>query len=96
MVCYTREEKVKHIIEIVKKLKNYPTNNGDTMNIYNDDYSFVKKLKDISFVWITNNKDFNGLLYFEEIDKYFRYHFPNNNTEKVIFSLQKNNFFNEI
>ena len=77
---YCKQEKIKKIMEIVNTLKNYPTVSGKM---------------DISLKWINSNKDFSGKLYFEDIDKYFNYSFPNLKSKPVIFTLEKNSFFDK-
>ena len=91
---YCKQEKIKKIMEIVNTLKNYPTVSGK-MDIYLDKFEYVSKFKDISLKWINSNKDFSGKLYFEDIDKYFNYSFPNLKSKPVIFTLEKNSFFDK-
>ena len=50
MNYYSKEEKVKHIVKLTKLLRNFPTTTGQTMDIYNDEYSFVEKFKTISMM----------------------------------------------
>ena len=53
---YTKEEKVEIIIDIIKKLKKFPTKNQSTIDLYNKEYSYVEKFKTISMDWIKNEK----------------------------------------
>ena len=39
MEYYTQADKIKMVIDIVNKLKNFPTVNGGTIDLYNDQYS---------------------------------------------------------
>jgi len=52
MEYYTQAEKIKMVIDIVNKLKNFPTVNGGTIDLYNDQYSYVEKWKEISQTYI--------------------------------------------
>ena len=45
---YTREEKVKIIVDIAKNLKNFPAKNGSSVNLYNNQYTFIEKFKSIT------------------------------------------------
>jgi len=93
---YTREEKVNIIVDIAKNLKNFPAKNGSSVNLYNDQYSFVEKFKSISMEWIKiDNSEYKGFLYFEEINKYFEYNFPRCKNEKPLFVLRHNHFFKD-
>ena len=91
---YTKEEKVKIIVDIIKKLKKFPTKNQSTIDLYNKEYSYVGKLKTISMEWINNeNSEFKGSIYFEELNKYFEYNFPSKNNIEPLFVLRHNKFF---
>ena len=91
---YTKEEKVKIIVDIIKKLKKFPTKNQSTIELYNKEYSYVGKLKTISMEWINNeNSEFKGSIYFEELNKYFEYNFPSKNNIEPLFVLRHNKFF---
>ena len=91
---YTKEEKVKIIVDIIKKLKKFPTKNQSTIDLYNKEYSYVEKFKTISMEWINNeNSEFKGSIYFEELNKYFEYNFPSKNNIEPLFVLRHNKFF---
>ena len=91
---YTKEEKVKIIVDIIKKLKKFPTKNQSTIDLYNKEYSYVEKFKTISMEWINNeNTEFKGSIYFEELNKYFEYKFPSKNNIEPLFVLRHNKFF---
>lgn len=91
---YTKDEKVKIVVNIIKKLKSFPAKNGSTIDLYNKEYSYVEKLKDITMKWINEaNNSAKGMLYFEELNKYFEYNFPDNNKIEPLFVLRKNTFF---
>ena len=40
---YTREEKVKIIVDIAKNLKSFPAKNGGSVNLYNDEYTEINR-----------------------------------------------------
>ena len=91
---YTKEEKVEIIIDIIKKLKKFPTKNQSTIDLYNKEYSYVEKFKTISMDWIKNEKsEYKGSIYFEELNKYFEYNFPSKSNIEPLFVLRQNKFF---
>ena len=88
---YTKEEKLCYILDIVKKLKTFPSRSNSTINLYNDQYLFVEKFKKIYNKWLDDDKcDLQGFLYFEEINKYFEYRFPCNKNIEPLFVLRQN------
>jgi len=93
---YTREEKVKIIVDIAKNLKNFPAKNGSSVNLYNNQYTFIEKFKSVTMKWIqTDNSEYEGFLYFEEINKYFEYKFPRSKNKEPLFVLRHNHFFKD-
>ena len=89
MSLYEKDEKIKIIVDISKKLKMFPSKNGSFIDLYNDNYSFVEKFKKISIDWINNEHSFyKGALHFEEINKYFEYNFPKYKNKEPLFVLR--------
>ena len=86
---YSKNEKLSIIIDIVRKLQNFPTSNGSTTNFYNNNYTFYDEFKCITNKWIKNSKSsFKGKLYFGEINKYFEYDFPDTKNKEPLFVLR--------
>jgi hypothetical protein len=93
MNYYSKEEKVKHVIQLTKLLKNFPTTTGEHMNIYKSEYSYVDKFKTVSLNWINNDySSYNGRFYFEEINKFIEYDLPKTTDKKPKLQLCKNNY----
>lgn len=93
-IYLTKSDKVKVIVDIAKKLKNFPAKSGGTINLYADCYPFVERFKSISMKWINKeHSEFEGSLYFEEINKYFEYKFPAKKNIEPLFVLRHNKFF---
>ena len=93
MNYYSKEEKVKHIVKLTNLLRNFPTTTGRTMDIYNDEYSFVDKFKTISMNWVNNDySNYKGRLYFEEINKFIEYDLPKTKDRKPKLQLCKNEY----
>tara|TARA_Y100000992_G_C20980788_1_gene357216 strand:- start:167 stop:451 length:285 start_codon:yes stop_codon:yes gene_type:complete len=91
---YSKEEKVSAVVDIVKKLKAFPAKTGGTIDLYNKEYPYVAKFKEITMKWINEDKsEFKGFIYFEEINKYFEYKFPSKKQEEPEFVLRMNMFF---
>jgi hypothetical protein len=87
---YSQKERVNIVIDIINKLKNFKTKNGNTVNLYNSNLcSFIDEFKNITNQYIkqeeNNLKGFKGKLYFEEIDKFIEYNLPIKNTEEALF-----------
>ena len=93
MNYYSKEEKVKHIVKLTDLLRNFPTTTGRTMDIYNDEYSFVEKFKTISMNWVNNEySNYKGRLYFEEINKFIEYDLPKTKDKKPKLQLCRNDY----
>ena len=58
---YTREEKVAIIVDITKKLHTFPSKQGGTMNLMNQNYLFVSEFKRITREWINNQNQEIGI-----------------------------------
>ena len=84
---YTIEEKTQICLDIAKKLKNFENGKG-CVNLFNEMYSFVPKLKKIMDQYIKGTTDYKGTLDFEEIGKVIVYHFPISRTKKAKFVIK--------
>ena len=90
---YNKNEKVKIIVNIINKLKAFPTKNNSTIDLYKD-YSYIEKFKEITMKWVNNEQSsYEGSIYFEELNKYFEYKFPSKRNIEPIFVLKENKFF---
>ena len=86
---YSREEKIAIIVDITKKLRDFPSTQGGTINIMNRNYIFVSEFKRITREWINNeNQELKGILPFEEIGKHFEYDFPKDKHKEPLFVLR--------
>lgn len=89
---YCKKDKVKIILDIIYKLKNFPSCTCDTINLYNDQYLFYSKFKEITNKWINEHySSFKGSIPFEELGTHFEYFFPCKKQEDVLFVLRKKN-----
>jgi len=88
MSFYTEREKLEICLDIAKKLKFYENAQGVTVNLFNENYTFIPKLKDIFSNYIKDTKDYSGVLEFEEIGKQIKYHFPISKRRKATFVIK--------
>jgi hypothetical protein len=89
---YSKLEKIKIILDIVFKLKNFPDKHGGTVNFYNNTYTYYDEFKAITNKWmLEEGSEYKGKLYFGEIGKYFEYHFPKYKAKETLFVLRYGN-----
>lgn len=74
-------------IHIVSKLKNFNGPNG-AVNLYNDEYSFVPKLKKILKDYIYGDRGYHGSLDFLEIGKVIDYSLPQMKNKDPLFVIR--------
>lgn len=69
----TVEERINVVLNIVRQLKNYPTQNMGPVDLYKDEYIYVQKLKKVFSDYIKqpqdNLKQFKGVVFLEETVK---------------------------
>jgi hypothetical protein len=91
----TRQERLQIVLDIAKKLRNYELQNGSTMDLYNDQYSFIPELKNIFNEYVKQDDelplDFSGLLRFEEIGKDIEYILPSTQNKLPLFVIRIKN-----
>jgi hypothetical protein len=88
---YTQKERLEIVLDIMNKLKKFKLNNGDTIDLYNSDYSFVKEFKLITSQYIKDGNAYNGILDFKEIQKKIEYSLPQKNYKKSLFVIRIKN-----
>lgn len=67
---YSQSERLHIVLDIIKKLKNYKLNTGNTVDLYNSSLcSFITDFKIITNKYIKEEKEYKVPLYFEEINK---------------------------
>ena len=87
MSFYSKKEKVEICVDISKKLKYFENTKGQ-IDLFNNDYTFIPKLKQIFQDYINGCSDFKGVLHFEEIDKQIEYYFPISKQKKAKFVIK--------
>jgi len=84
---YSIAEKVNICTDIATKLKNFENEKGK-VNLFNQSYTFVAKLKKIMNDYIKGDQEYSGTLLFEEINKKIKYLFPINKSKKPLFVIK--------
>ena len=85
---YNYNEKVEICTDIAKKLKFFKNDKGISVNLFNENYTFIPKLKKIFSEYIKDTRDYSGILEFEEINKQIKYHFPVSRKKKATFLIK--------
>ena len=85
---WNRQEKVEMCLDIANKLRSYQNQQGIQVDLFQEHYSFVPKLKKIFSDFIDDTKDYSGVLEFEEIGKDIKYHFPISKKKKATFVIK--------
>ena len=83
----TVQQKLKITLDIAKQLKFYETPAGK-VNLWNEQYTFIPKLKQIFNDYIHGTRKYVGKLHFEEIDKWIEYSLPILITKKPLFVIR--------
>lgn len=87
---YSQTERLHIVLDIVKKLKNYKLNTGNTIDLYNATLcSFITDFKIITNKYINEEKEYKGTLFFEEINKNIEYILPIKKNKKPLFVIKK-------
>jgi hypothetical protein len=88
----SREERLEIVLDIAKKLRNYTLVNGNTMDLYQDTYSFISELKNIFNDFVKQDDmlplDYSGILRFEEIGKDIEYVLPATYSKEPLFVIR--------
>lgn len=69
----SQSERVNIVLDIVRQLKNYPTQNMGPVDLYKDEYVYVQKLKKVFSDYIKqpqdNLREVKGVIFLEETVK---------------------------
>ena len=91
MVYYTGQEKLEIVMETVSKLRYYKNDRGDSVNLMNEHFTFVNKLKEIMNKYVRDDgSEYEGCLEFEEIGKKLEYCFPASKEKEHILVIRQN------
>lgn len=89
----TREQRLQIVLNIINKLKCFPSNNTiGVINIYLDEYIAIKRLKEIFKEYINEKDDDlfekSGKIDFPEINRVIYYTLPSNERRNPIFKME--------
>jgi len=87
MEYLTQIDKLNITLDIVYKLRNFEGPNG-SVNLFNDEYTFVPELKKIFTEYIHSDRSYKGTLDFKEIGKKIDYHLPTMNNKQPLFVIR--------
>ena len=91
MVYYTAKEKLDIVMDMVSKLRHYKNERGEPVNLMNEHFSFVNKLKEIMNKYVREEgSEYKGFLEFEEIGKKLEYYFPASNKRESMLVIRQN------
>lgn len=89
-----KQERLKIVLEICKKLRDFPTSTGTTIDLYNGHYDAIHKIKEV-FTEYVNQDDskhligFSGKIDFPEIGRKIEYVLPIQNSVNSLFVFRK-------
>lgn len=94
---YTQAERLKIVVDIATKLKNFKTKNGQVVNLYNENLcSFMIDFKQICNAYIKQDDatlvDFKGTLEFQEIDRTIEYVLPVKKHDEPLFVIRSKKY----
>jgi hypothetical protein len=90
---YIKKERLMVIMDIINKLRNFVGESGETVNLYNEEYSAVKQLK-IDFDAYLNQDDETSItiensVKFEELNRKIQYRLPAFSPHEPMFIMKK-------
>ena len=83
-----QKARLKIATEIVSNLKTFTNERGQSINLYNDEYTFIPKLKIILNKYILEGGEYKGKLKFEEIDRNIEYYLPAKSNKNPLFVIR--------
>ena len=90
---YLQKERLKIVLDIVKKLKNFKGANGMEVDLYQPHYSYYEEFKEITKKYIAEEgtKDIKGTIVFFEIGCNIDYVFPYGKKKPLFVFRKKQN-----
>jgi hypothetical protein len=92
---YTKNQRLSFIMEMITSLRNFRGENGNTVNLYNEEYDAIKTLKQ-AFDGYLNQNDatsvtYEGTIIFDELNRKLQYKLPAFSPHKPMLLLMKPN-----
>lgn len=92
---YTKNERLTFIMEVITSLRNFKSENGDNVVLYNEEFSAIKTLKQVFDAYLNQNDDtsvsFEGSIKFEELNRKIQYRLPAFSPHKPLLIMKKPN-----
>lgn len=92
---YTKNERLSFIMDIINSLRSFRGENGEAVNLYNEEYSAIKQLKAIFDEYLNQPDDtsvsFEGTIKFEELNRKLQYRLPAFSPHKPLLMMKKPN-----
>lgn len=94
MIHYNKKDRLKIVLDIITRLKNYETSDGTIIDLYNEKLcSFITDFKNITKEYINQDdskviKEYSGKLNFVEINKTIEYVLPANQKRNSLFVIK--------
>jgi len=88
MSTYNYVERLNIILDIAKKLKKFEGKNGQIIDLYKNDISFIEDFKKISDIYIKQGIEQCGKFDFIEIGRTIEYIFPVNKLQEPLFVIR--------
>ena len=92
---YTKNERLQFIMNMITHLRNFRGENGDIVNLYNEEYDAIRQLKQ-AFDGYLNQSDatsvtYEGTIKFDELNRKLQYRLPAFSPHKHMLLLTKPN-----
>jgi hypothetical protein len=92
---YAKNQRLSFIMEIITVLRNFKGENGDCVNLYNEEYDAIKSLKSEFDSYLnqddTTSVTFEGTIKFDELNRKLQYRLPAFSPHKPTVVLKKPN-----
>ena len=90
---YTKNERLSFIMEIITSLRIFKGEKGAIVNLYNEEYSAIKTLKEVFDSYLNQNDatsiSFEGSIKFEELNRKLQYRLPAFSPHTPLFVMKK-------
>ncbi len=92
---YTKTQRLGFIMEMISDLRNFRGEKGELVNLYNEEYSAIRELKQVFDSYLKQNDvtsvTYEGLIKFTELDRKLKYRLPAFSPHKPMLLLMKPN-----
>jgi len=90
---YTKNQRLTFIMEMITHLRTFRGENGDIVNLYNEEYSAIRNLKQVFDSYLNQNDTtsvtYEGVIKFDELNRKLQYRLPAFSPHKHMLLLMK-------